>query len=132
MRGALRIITPRTRASVAREVSGVPDGFEIVIREPSRTNDQNAKLWAMLSDISAAEPDGRKWSSETWKCAFMQALGHEIKWVDGLNGDPLPVGFRTSRLRKEQMADLITLVTQYGDSHNVQWSEKNPYERAGT
>lgn len=129
MRGALRIINNRTRERVAQEVISVPDGFEVVIREPTRTKDQNAKLWPMLSDIARAAPEGRQWSTETWKCAFMQALGHEIQWVQGLNGDPLPLGFRTSRLRKAEMADLITLIYEYGDRHGVQWSEPNPYER---
>lgn len=129
MKGALRIINPRTRERVAQEVMSIPDGFEVVIREPTRTTDQNAKMWAMLSDIAKAAPEGRQWSTETWKCAFMAHLGHEIRWVQGLDNDPLPVGFRTSRLRKDQMADLITCIAEYGDRHGVQWSEPNPYER---
>lgn len=129
MKGALRIITPRTRERVVQEVMAIPDGFEVIIREPTRTKDQNAKMWAMLSDIARVAPEGRQWSSEVWKCAFMQSLGHEIRWVQGLNGDPLPVGFRTSRLSKDQMADLITVISEYGDRHGVQWSEPNPYDR---
>ena len=128
MRGALRILTPRTRQGVVAEVSGLPDGFEVVLREPTRSNDQNAKMWAMLSDVAKAAPEGRKWSSEVWKCAFMQHLGHEVRWVQGLDGDPLPVGFRTSRLRKQQMADLINCIYEYGDRHGVEWSEPYPYE----
>ena len=130
MKGAMRIINPRTRRGVAAEVMALPEGFEVIIREPTRTKDQNAKLWAMLSDVAKAQPEGRKWSSEIWKCAFMQSLGHEIRWVQGLNNDPLPVGFRSSRLRKADMADLITCVYEYGDRHGVQWSEAHPDLRA--
>jgi len=128
MRGALRIITPRTRERITREVSGLPEGFEVVIREPKRTLDQNAKLWAMLSDISKAQPDGRQHSPEVWKCLFMHALGHETRFETGLSGEPFPVGFRSSRLRKAEMADLITFAMEYGDRHGVQWSEKHPDE----
>jgi len=123
-------MTPRTRASVVSEVQKLPDGFEVILREPTRTDDQNAKMWAMLSDVASAAPEGRRWSTEVWKCAFMQYLGHEVKWVQGLDGDPLPVGFRTSRLRKAQMADLITCIYQYGDRHRVIWSEPHPDEVA--
>jgi len=129
MKGVLRIINARTRDVVSDEVKRLPEGYEVVIREPTRTKPQNARLWAMLSDIASAAPEGRQWSTEVWKCAFMQSLGHEIRWVQGLNDDPLPVGFRTSRLRKAEMADLITVISEYGDRHGIEWSEPHPDER---
>ena len=124
MRGALRIIRQFNRNRIADEVRSLPEGMEVVIRQPTRSTDQNAKLWAMLSDIAAAEPEGRQWSTETWKCAFMSALGHEARFETGLNGEPLPLGFRSSKMSKAQMADLITLAMEYGDRHGVRWSEK--------
>lgn len=123
MRGALRIVREWNRDALANEVRALPEGFEVIIREPKRTLDQNARMWAMLSDIAKAAPEGRKWSPETWKAAFMQSLGHEVVWVHGLNNDPLPIGFRSSRLNKRQMADLITCISEYGDRHGVRWSE---------
>jgi len=69
------------------------------------------------------------WPPETWKAAFMHSLGHEVIFADGLDGSgPFPVGFRTSRLSVKRMADLITVIQEYGDRHGVQWSEPNPYE----
>ena len=130
MRGALRIITPKTREAVAREVMCLPDGFEVIMRAPTRNADQNAKMWAMLSDIAKAKPEGRSHSTEVWKCLFMHGLGYEVGFQVGLNGEPFPVGFRSSRLSKSQMADLITFIAEYGDRHGVRWSEPNPYERA--
>lgn len=119
MRGALRIIRAFNRKRVAEEVMRLPEGFEVIIREPKRTLDQNALMWAMLSDISTACPDGRQWSPEVWKSAFMQRLGHEIRWVQGLDNDPLPVGFRSSRLTKAQMGDLITVIQQFAAENGV-------------
>lgn len=129
MRGTLRIISPKTRERVSQEVMGLPDGFEVVIREPTRTTPQNARMWAMLSDISHACPEGRKHSPEVWKQLFMHALQYEVRFEMGLNGEPFPVGLRTSRLRKGQMADLITFIAEYGDRHHVRWSEPDPYEK---
>jgi hypothetical protein len=98
------------------------------ISPPKRTPDQNAKMWAMLSDIARAKPEGRRWDTTTWKAAFMHALGYEILWQPGLDGQtPFPAGFRTSRLSKAQMADLITMIYEYGDRHGVRWSEPNPW-----
>lgn len=128
MRGALRIIRANNRDAIAQEIRGLPLGYELVIRQPKRSLDQNAKLWAMLSDIAKAAPEGRHWSTEVWKCAFMSALGHEARFETGLNGEPLPLGFKSSRMSKRQMADLITCIQEYGDRHGVEWSEPDPYE----
>ena len=130
MKGQLRILRSHTRANILREISGLPDGFEVVLREPKRSMEQNAKLWAILSDISTAKPEGRIYNPEAWKAIFMSALGHEVRFVEGLQGEPIPMGYRSSALRKAQMADLITMALAYGDENGVAWSEKHPDERA--
>jgi len=77
----------------------------------------------MLSDVSRAKPEGRKWTPETWKAAFMHALGHQVRFCEGLDGSgPFPLGFHSSRLNKQQMADLITTIIEYGDRHGVKWT----------
>lgn len=119
---------PQQRDLAKRMVDGCPPDAVVVFSEAKRTLDQNAKLWAMLSDVARARPEGRVWPPETWKAAFMHYLGHEILWQPGLdNCAPFPAGFRTSRLSKPQMAALITAIQEYGDRHGVAWSE--PMER---
>ncbi len=103
-------------------IERAPANAVLSVRQAKRTVDQNAMMWALLSDISRAAPEGRLWTTDTWKAAFMHALGHEIMWHPGLNGQPFPAGFRTSRLDKEQMADLITFIQEYGDRHGVRWT----------
>ena len=96
----------------------------VTIKPASRTDDQSARMWAMLSDVSRAKPGGRRWVPETWKCAFMQSLGHQVQFCEGLDDSgPFPTGFRTSRLTVKQMSDLITVISEYGDRHGVHWSE---------
>lgn len=115
---------PSQRAFAKSLIDRAPKDAVVNVREAKRTLDQNAKMWAMLSDISRAAPEGRMWTTDVWKAAFMHALGHEINWQPGLNNQPFPVGFRTSRLSKEQMGDLITMIQEYGDRHGVQWSNE--------
>ncbi|WP_353143308.1 recombination protein NinB [Paracoccus sp. (in: a-proteobacteria)] len=50
-----------------------------------RTISQNAKMWACLTDIALAKPEGRAMSPEAWKSAFMSALGYEIIWQPGID-----------------------------------------------
>jgi len=104
-------------------VDRAPDGAVVNIREATRNLDQNARMWAMLSDVSRAKPEGRAHSTEVWKALFMHAMQYEVRFEMGLNGESFPVGFRSSKLSKSQMADLITFIAEYGDRHGVEWTE---------
>lgn len=105
-------------------IMDAPANAVVTIAQPSRTVQQNAKLWAMLADVARCEPEGRKWVPETWKAAFMHYLGHQVAFCEGLDGcGPFPMGFRSSHLTVPQMADLITCISEYGDRHGVVWSE---------
>lgn len=122
---------PDQRALACALVNKAPPDSVVTIAGPKRSLDQNAKLWAMLSDISRARPEGRLWTPEAWKAAFMHALGHEVQFGQALDGQGFfPMGYRTSRLNKAQFAALITVVQEYGDRHGVAWSEPHPDERA--
>ena len=107
-----------------------PADAVVKISAPKRTLDQNAKLWAMISDVSRAKPEGRTHTPEVWKCLFMSACGHAVRFETGLDNKPFPIGFQSSRLTKAEMADLITVIYEYGDRHGVRWSEPYPYEGA--
>jgi hypothetical protein len=101
-----------------------PQDAVVKISAPKRSEDQNAKMWAMLSDISRSAPEDRHHIPEVWKCIFMAALGHEVMLTMGLNNQPFPIGFKTSKLNKAQMSDLIEFIYAYGAQNNVKWSEK--------
>lgn len=117
------------RALASRLIAAAPQDAVVTIKEGTRTLDQNAMMWACLSDIARAKPEGRVMSPEMWKAAFMSALGHEIVWQPGIDGSPpFPAGFRTSRMSKSQMADLLTFILAYGDRYGVRWSEPHRVE----
>lgn len=116
--------SPYARQRAHQLIDKAPDGFVVAVKQPTRTSDQNDKLWAMLSDISRAMPDGRRHTPEDWKCIFMNACGWEVQFIEGLDGRPFPSGFRSSRMTKAQMADLITYIQQYGDEHGVRWTDE--------
>lgn len=42
----------------------------------------------------------------------------------------VPVGFRSSRLTKEQMSDLMEMISEYGARHGVEWSEPQQQDKA--
>lgn len=111
------------RAFAHALIEKAPVDAVVKISAAKRSDDQNAKMWAMLSDVSRAKPEGRMHTPEVWKCLFMNAMGYETAFEMGLDNRPFPVGFRSSQLTKAQMSDLIELIYSYGAQHNVKWSE---------
>lgn len=119
-----RLINATVRANAIEAVRTAPDGYLVTISEPKRSKDQSAKMWAMLGDVSKAKPEGRQWTKDTWKAAFLHSLGHQIAFAEGLdNSGPFPIGFHSSNLSVKQMSDLITCIAAYGDEHGVPWTE---------
>lgn len=106
-----------------RLIDKAPVDAVVNVREGKRTLEQNARLWAMLSDISRAKPEGRMHTPDIWKALFMQACGHAVQFELGLNGQPFPIGFRSSQLTKAEMGDLMECMSAYGAEHGVLWSD---------
>lgn len=100
-----------------------PEGSVCKISAPRRTNDQNALFWSLLSEVSRAKPGGRMHTPEVWKELFMHACGHAVQFEMGLNGQPFPVGFRSSRLSKAQMTDLIEFIFAFGAENGIVFSD---------
>lgn len=123
MSQVVRLRGPSQRQLAKDLIDKAPDGAVVKISPANRSDDQNAKMWAMLSDVSRAKPEGRVHIPEVWKCIFMAACGHETQFEMGINGKPFPVGFSSSRLTKQQMSDLIECIGAYGAQHNVNWSD---------
>ena len=104
-------------------IDRAPVDAVVKIAAAKRTLDQNAKLWAMLSDISRAKPLGRVATPETWKALVMHACGFAVQFEMGLNGQPFPTGFRSSAMTKDQMSMLIEWLYQFGAENGVAWSD---------
>jgi len=121
---------PRARANAHRLIDAAPFGSVMNVRAAKRTLEQNDKMWAMLTDVSRAKPEGRMHTPDTWKALFMQACGHAVHFEMGLSGEPFPVGFRSSRLSKAQMSELIEFILAWGTEKGVPWSDESREEAA--
>lgn len=110
-------------------IDRAPIGFVTRIAEPKRTQEQNDKMWAMLTDISVAKPMGRRHTPDDWKAIMMNACGWECQFIEGLDGRPFPQGFKSSQLTKSQMSTLIEFMLAWGAEQRVVWSE--PMEGMG-
>jgi len=115
---------PGQRSLAKQLIECAPVDYVVTIREQARSGEQNSLFWAILSDISRAKPEGRRHTPEVWKQLAMHACGHLTQFEMGLDGQPFPTGFRSSRLSKSQMSDLIEWLYAYGSEHGVKWSDE--------
>ena len=119
------ILTSQHARNEAHNVIAVaPFNAVVTVKSPKRSLDQNAKFHAMLSDVSRAKPGGRMHTPDTWKALILHACGHAVQFENGLNGQPFPIGFRSSRLSKSEMADAITFLLKWGDDNGVKWTNE--------
>lgn len=108
-------------------VKHAPAGFRVVIDEPKRNLDQNARMWAMLRDVSEqVEWYGNRLTDEDWKNLFTAVLKDQ-RTVPGINGGFVVMGLSTSRMTKGEMSELIELMFAFGAERGVVWSD--PQER---
>ncbi|TAE79418.1 MAG: hypothetical protein EAY76_07495 [Alphaproteobacteria bacterium] len=111
------------REQAHKLIDAAPVGAVMTVAAPKRTIPQNSRFWAMLSDVSRAMPGGRKHTPEAWRDLFMHAMGHASRFELGLNGEPFPVGFRSSKLTKAQMGELMEFIAAWGADNGVTFYE---------
>lgn len=117
-----KLISKDVVANCQREIGVAPYGVIVTVAEPTRSKDQNAKMWAMLADVAQAAPDGRILEPEVWKSLFMVAMGRDLRFERDLEGKGfVPLGLRSSQLGVRDMADLITFIQAWGDEKGVVW-----------
>ena len=114
------ILNSNTRSVVFDWLKKASDGVVVEFRKSKRTTPQNARMWAMLGDIADAKPDGMEDDPELWKARFMKALGHEVRFIHGLDGEPFPYGFKSRKLNVAQMSALMDFIEWYADEKKIQ------------
>ena len=121
------------RSFAHRLVASAPLGSVVEVKAPRRTADQNARLWALLTRISAAKPEGRELTPEVWKSLFMHSLDHAQRFEMALDGRGMvPVGFRSSKLTKDQFSDLFLVIEEYAARQGIDLDEPISTKGAGS
>jgi hypothetical protein len=97
--------------------------------KPTRSVEQNSRMWALLSDVSRQVEwpvDGKlqHLSPEEWKDVFTAGLRKGQRVAQGIEGGFVMLGERTSRMSVGEMIDLQTLIEAFGAERDVQWGER--------
>ena len=118
------------RAFAKSQIDAAPAGYWVTIKEPTRTDAQNKKLWPMLKDVSnQVDWYGNKLKDYEWKDVLTASLKRQ-KVVPGIDGGFVSIGSKTSTMGMRMFSDLIELIYAFGAEHDVKWTE--PMEKETT
>ena len=109
MRRTFHLVHKQARQRALEALQDAPDGYVVTIHEQTRNLEQNAALWAALSDISKqVEWYGQRLTPEEWKDVFTASLKRQ-KVVPGLDGGFVVCGLSTSKMGKSEFSQLLDL-----------------------
>ena len=105
-----------------------PDGYMVMVQEPTRSLEQNAKFHALCSDIaqSGMEWAGKKRTSSQWKVLLVSAHavatndGAEI--VPGIENEFVNLRESTALMSKKRGASLIEYTLAFCACHDIKLS----------
>jgi hypothetical protein len=120
-RAVLILANETVRDRAIRWCQKAPAGTRVEYKAPKRSIPQNARMWAMLTDVAQQVPwHGLKLNADDWKLIFMDALKREVRMVPNLDGNGfVSLGRSSSDLSKEEMGDLMELIHAFGAQHGV-------------
>lgn len=126
-----RFITRNNRRDVmalAWEAAGsllqAHERITVEVRPIRRSDEQNAKLHAMLSDIARQkEFNGQKRTIEEWKMIFVSAhriaTGGQAEMVVGLEGEVINLRESTAQMGVKRLASLIEYIQAWAADNGV-------------
>ena len=96
----------------------------VTLGRETRSKEQNARLWAMLTDVSnQVQWHGVTMSAEDWKHVF-SAAQHQQRMVPGIDGGFVALGRSTSRMDKAELSELMELIAAFGAEHGVEFHDE--------
>jgi hypothetical protein len=94
----------------------------IEVKPETRSLQANARMWAMLADVSRqVDWHGRKLSPTAWKHIFSAALTKQDV-VPGIDGGFVVLGKETSKMTRSEMSELQELMQAFGAQQGVKFS----------
>ena len=95
----------------------------VEVKPKTRSTAQNARMWAMLTEISQqVEWHGRRLSTTDWKHVFCASLKKQDS-VPGIDGGLVVLGLATSKMTVSEMSDLQELMAAFGANNGVKFTE---------
>lgn len=93
---------------------------------PDRNDEQNDKMWAMLTDIAKQVTwYGKTYNKDQWKDILTGSF-KSCEFVPNTEGSGfVAIGLSTSKMGKKKFSEFIEFIRAFGDTQMVKWSNEN-------
>lgn len=120
------LVHDQARANAINEIKEARHGTCVEMKEPKRSNAQNAAIHAVITDWAKSldwKYGGIDVDLDDLKVIAMSAYRKiqrgQNRFVIGLQGEPVDLQLKTSRLNKEEAAEFIDMVSAIASGVNV-------------
>ncbi len=109
-------------------VAKAPEGYVVTVKEQTRSTEQNAALWPILTEFSEQllwPVNGRmvKLEPEDWKHVLSAAFRKEqARLAMGLDGGVVMLGLRTSKMGKKDFGEFLDFLGSVAADRGVTFS----------
>lgn len=123
----LMVVSPTNRPFIKQQIDLLEVGDQVRVGPPNRTIAQNARLHAVLTDISKqVEWHGAHLSVDVWKrlcmAAWLRERSEQPLLVPAIDGHGVDIVFeRTSKLSPKQCSELVEWCLCFGAEHDVKF-----------
>lgn len=130
MKRVFRLVHIQARQGAMQCVKEAPEGFVVVVAEPTRSLESNAAMWVYLQafadqllwpvngQMTRLEPEEFK---QILSAAFRQ---ENVRLAQGLDGGMVMLGARTSKFSVREMSDFIEFLAATAAARGVEIDQR--------
>jgi hypothetical protein len=127
MKRQFKLINQDTKVYVCRQVMQAEFGKVVIVQDPTRTLEANAKLHAMLSDIAKqAKYMGKARTVDFWKALFvsgwMVATKQQTENCPGLEGEYFILRESTATMSGKKLASVIEYISAWAAQEGIRFT----------
>lgn len=127
MKEQYKIVSDQVRQHIIGRIRAAEFGKVVIVQDPTRTLEANAKLHAMLTDISKQRDYmGKKRDVEFWKGLFVSAhaiaTGKPCEIVPGLEGEFIAIRESTATMSGKRLASVIEYIEAWAINEGVRFT----------
>ena len=129
MKEQYKIVSDQVRQHIIGRIRAADFGKVVIVQDPTRTLEANAKLHAMLTDISKQRDYmGKKRDVEFWKGLFVSAhaiaTGKPCEIMPGLEGEFIAIRESTATMSGKKLASVIEYIAAWAAHEGVRFSAR--------
>ena len=126
MKEQYKIVSDQVRQHIICRIREADFGKVVIVQDPTRTLDANARLHAMLTDISRqAQYMGKPRTVEFWKGLFVSgwaiATGQRPEIVPGLEGEFIAIRESTATMSGKRLASVMEYIEAWAINEGIRF-----------